>query len=431
MKFSTALVLMSLVLLKASLGLAAENVSSGKNSDANSGITIESLLKKTKSEPKNALAYFNLGVLYKKAGQNELAIASFDKVVELKSSLAPAAIYYKALTQSQIGKKEDAKKTIQGVNLEGLPENLKSQVTGFKNELFAVAEPEKQEVEAEDKAFSFSVDLSGGYNSNPAATNSPLPPTTGSDSTFEEKAGLGYRISESKVHDLSLSYYFSNSSYSTDTGYNYFYHEVTLPFGYYFENYRLRITPEYFNDNFGAANFSQSLGGTLDFALHADDTYWGLSLRGASLANLTSSYYYLTGTETKFQLYYETSTEKMRFLVNFAYNSFAYQDTTTLASSYVAYPISISYSWYWPKFDCTASVSEESRTYAVASATSSVARQDTKYYESLHAGYTVMSETQIYLETTATQNSSNYSTSSTGNYNYSQFTAMLGATYFY
>jgi tetratricopeptide (TPR) repeat protein len=61
--------------------------------------------------PKKALAYFNLGLTKYKMKDYKAAIENFDKVIKMKSYYVGAALYYRAISQMNLGDTEGAEKT--------------------------------------------------------------------------------------------------------------------------------------------------------------------------------------------------------------------------------------------------------------------------------------------------------------------------------
>ncbi len=94
----SALLIFSLAFPKAALGATEEEITRLSNEarlDSNSG-----------------LAFFNLGRAYDEIGRYPEALLSYEKVSELKSPLAPAALYYEALIYEKENQLEKAKRTI-------------------------------------------------------------------------------------------------------------------------------------------------------------------------------------------------------------------------------------------------------------------------------------------------------------------------------
>ena len=61
--------------------------------------------------PKEALAYFNLGLVKYKQGNFPEAIKNFDQVIKMRSYYVGAAFYYKAISLYNLEKNDEAVKT--------------------------------------------------------------------------------------------------------------------------------------------------------------------------------------------------------------------------------------------------------------------------------------------------------------------------------
>ncbi len=93
------------------------------------------LLSLVKTNPNNTLYWFNLGNSYYMQAKFDLAIDAFQKVVELKGNLAPAAQFYWAKTLLAANRKKEAIQKLESLLKVKLPPSLKEQVTNDLNKL--------------------------------------------------------------------------------------------------------------------------------------------------------------------------------------------------------------------------------------------------------------------------------------------------------
>ena len=386
--------------------------------------------------PHNALAFFNVGVSNQKAKKWNAAIAAYNKVVELKSPLSPAANYYKALIYNEHGRADLAQKLIVSLSHENLPPNLKQLVLSLKHHIFAEpdialvdpnleTETKKNRPPIEKKKVSGFIDLSAGNNSDPFADSSS--PTIGGapDTTEQVKAGADFLISAAADSEFRFDYNFSSNFYSKSTDANYFYHQLTAPFSYYFWAYRIKLTPIYQLDNYGGHVYSDSYGGSLDFAKHINNSYCGVNIQATAIKNKTTTDSYLSGGQNRFQVYFEFRTRVSRLMLTGALNQLSYEDTPALASSYISYPLTIAYTRYLRSAELTLSVGDEPKIYSKATP-ASVARSDNRVSFNIHAGYFFTRWYQLYADFTSIQNSSNFNSSAPANFNYYQNISVAG-----
>ena len=389
-----------------------------------------------KAHPKSALAYFNLAVMYTKVSKYKLAVLAYNRVIELNSPLAPVARYYKALIFAEHGQPDVAKKIISEIQLDDIPSNLKKRVLELKNQLFvdsAIEEEEQEEAEAatknsnqSEKKFYIYLDFGLGENSNPASVSSPTGTGLSSDRLTQLKLSSSYLLSADKESDFKFIYSYLGSFYAADVSYNYYYNLLSLPYSFYFSESRIKISPEFYSDSFGNQAYSQSTGGTFEYALKMGDDYWGFNIHAASLYNVSSVYYYLTGTQERFQTYYEWRWSSSKLLLSVGYNQYKYQDLSTLSSSYTSYPLSFAYSEYFRNYDYTFSFGEEVKIYPQATV-DPFARMDNRVFAAFHIDYNLSNQTQFYTEISIVQNQSNFNGSSVStNDSYSQTIFLIG-----
>jgi|GEM_PF-4426113 len=401
---------------------------------------VEKWQQKVQVNPNDGLAQFNLGVAYHRAKQWRLAVAAYDQTIQLKSSLAPVAIYYKALIYKQVGKIEVAKKIISQLNLADVPENLKQQVLLFKNKLYvqtmveelsgSSATPPPQATQSE-KWLSLSLDLSAGQNSNPATVADTSATGAGSDTQTAIRFSASSLLAASKTSDFQLLYSFAGTFLNQDGGYNYSFNQLSLPFSWYQSSTRFKLSPEFYIDNYGNQSYSQAPGGTIEVAIRVDDNYWGLSYHAATVTNLTSTYSYLSGSQGRIVAYYDMRWPSEKLYFGVTANKYTYQDTTSLSSSYSSYPVTVAYTAYFNQFDLTASIGEETRIYPKA-ANDSFARQDNRFFGTFHLGVNVATRMQLYFEASTSQNQSNFDgISTTSNDSYYQNVISVGVSAYY
>ncbi len=402
--------------------------------------------EKAASNPNSALAQFNLGVLYQKAQKWKAAVDAYDKVIALKSTLAPVAIYYKALVYEQNNRLEVARKLINQIDLNTVPDNFKQSIIDYKAKLNPDEAPKAEPTPApttetpaqeptpaptpEPSSFSASFDVSVGGNTNPSSTNDTSVSGYGTDAAQITKGGAGYSILADKTSDLRFDYYFYGSFYTLQTSSNYYSHTVSLPYSYYIDDYRFKISPEFTKDFYGGTAYSESAGGRLEASVRNGDSYFGVSYQAANLTNKTSSYTYLSGSQNQAQMYFENRSQEDRLLVSISATQYKYLDTTSYTSSYTSNPVGLTYTRYLGFVDMTFTLGYDSKTYAKAASSAYQARKDNKITAGIYTNHAFTNNLMGYLDLQTVSNSSNYdNTSTTGNYNYKGTTAMLGLSW--
>lgn len=111
------------------------------------------LQKLTKKKPGVALYWFNLGNARFMLNEYSRAISAYEKVIVLKSPLTPAALFYIAKTQKNLGQLEEAEKGLESLALMKLPVNLAQSVN---DDLLAVRQlraPQEEKLVAEGLKF--------------------------------------------------------------------------------------------------------------------------------------------------------------------------------------------------------------------------------------------------------------------------------------
>lgn len=400
--------------------------------------------EKAASNPSNALAHFNLGVLYQRAQKWKAAVDAYDKVIALKSTLAPVATYYKAMVYEQNNKIEVARKLVNQIDLNTVPENFKQSIIEYKAKLNpeeaakAEAAPaptptpapaENQAPAEEPSSFSASMDISVGANTNPSSTNDTSVSGYGTDAAQILKGGAGYSLFADKESDLRFDYYFYGSFFTQQVSSNYYSHTLSLPYSYYVDDFRFKISPEFTKDFYGGTAYSESAGGRIEGSVRNGDSYFGVSYQAANLTNKTSSYTYLSGSQNQAQVYFENRSQEDRFLLSVSATQYKYLDTSSYTSSYTSNPVGLTYTRYLGWADMTFTLGYESKSYTKAS-TSTKARSDQKITAGVYTNRSITSNLMGYLDIQTVSNSSNYDNSNTtGNYNYKGTTAMLGLSW--
>lgn len=406
------------------------------SSDVNQN-TSEFWLNKTRIEP-SSLTYFNLGVAYYREEKLDLALGAFKKVVAAKSPLEPVARYYSAIIYSKRGKNDSAKIQLAPISIQDLPPNLKNEILHFKNTLYAedlivdIAADEETEEEdvAEYLVNTFaSIDLSYGTNSNPLFY--PKSSTTSSDTDNQTlgKFRLGTDLIQYASTQLSLDYFYYGSAYTKTGDANFDYHNVTIPLSYRGEKWSFKIYPEFYRDRYANVAYSEQAGTGLELGLQLNPYYWGLTFQSLSIKNQTQNYSYLSGNANKYSLFLDKKMSSGRLYSGLGLSTYSYQDTSSLASSYNALSLFLSYTFYWGKFDFSIAGSSEIKTYAkLASDTTN--RQDNRKNLTLNLGYYPNRKLKIYLEQNQSQSESTF-TSTSIDYDYTQSVSSIGLKYYF
>lgn len=93
-------------------------------------------------QPKKGLYWFNIGNCFFMAGDHAQAVASYDKVVQLRSPLASAAKLYKAKALLKMNQTEGSRKLLAELQSESLPAGLRADfaLELYQQEMYAQAE---------------------------------------------------------------------------------------------------------------------------------------------------------------------------------------------------------------------------------------------------------------------------------------------------
>lgn len=398
---------------------------------------LESLKKETVSNPQNALAFFNLAVSYHKNKKWNAAVAAYDRVVELKSPLAPVALYYKALIYYDHWRFTPAKAILAEIQTEGLPINISQMVADLKTKISEqdyddesnaslLIEDAPGQDKPNEKHFTGYFDASIGYNSNPYAGNSsPLPYTPMADTTEQLRAGVDFLMSYSQKTDLRLDYDFNGSFFSKQAGDNYYYHLLSLPFAYYYKKIRLKFTPNYFADNYGGDNYSIYYGAAIESTLHSGDTYWGATLSAGAIKNQTSYDAQYSGSRQRLTLYLQKRKRNSLFDFSMAFNQINYEDDAITTRSYVSYPINLAYTRNFNSLEVALTLGQETKSFPKATLMTAQ-RTDNRYIFDLRAGYYFTRWYQLYVDFAYLNNISTFDSAATGYYSFQQTKAVGG-----
>jgi hypothetical protein len=410
--------------------------------DINNNQSYEFWQSKIAKNPEEALNYFNLGVLYQKNNEMNKAIDNYSKVISLGSKLSPVALYYQARAYEGLNQIDKAKNAISKINLKDVPEKLKQKILVYKNNLFA-ADFKNSEIDTSqsaptqneptnssaEKRVSLFFEVSKGTNSNPSSYSDSSSSSISSDQQFQAQAGLDLLIDYSNQYDLKVNYYYSQIRYDQQTGLNYSFQDINLPISFYIDQWRVKLSGEYFSDIFDSSNYAIQKGGLFDISYKAKDQYFNLSLQTNNIKNQTSSYSYLSGYQNKFLIGYESRWADSKTSLKLYSSNYSYVDTSTLGSSYQSYGISLGYTKYFSDLEFAVSTTLENKLFVKASSDTS-ARVDLKSYTSLQIGYNLASFCRIYVEGDYSLNKSNFNTSSNDK-NYKQSLILLGLSLSY
>lgn len=387
--------------------------------------------QKVQEEPRLALNHFNLGVLLHKNKDYAGAIEQYDKVIELHSPLNAAAVYYKAQALESLGRTDEAKNILSTLSLQDVPLQFKERILTYKNRLFAESlnlpqdEDEKTpRTQKSEKRLSLFLDYSRGSNSNPESTNENTSTSVTADQQSQVRAGVDVLALYSANYDVKIDYAYLKTTYDKQSALNYSYHDITLPVAYYVDNARVKVTPEFFRDSYGNDVFSEQAGASFDYTYKFGDNYFGLTLLSTSIKNKTTTYSYLTGSQTKLQLSYTQNFSSSKTIYRLYTSRYNYQDTPTLASSYVTGGLNLGYTVYAGYFDFSLSANFEVKNY-VRAPTTTTPRTDFKSSVDLEIGLVASQYLRFYGEGSYTDNRSNYNTTA-DDHNYKQSLLLLG-----
>jgi hypothetical protein len=403
---------------------------------------IDLLESKVQANPQDALSYFNLGAYLYRAKRYRSAIAAYDTVVSLKSSLAPVALIYEAGIYLKFGKIDKAKAALQGVEISSLPPNLKKSALLLKNRLFlsgfaeeadisktpnAVTPPTETKEPKASRSFSALADLSYGYNSNPQTLANTGGGNSPGDQQTQIKAHADYQIDAASDYDLKFDYAFSGIYFSHEHSSNYVYHDLTLPIAWYFDLYRVRLTPEFYFDYYGGPSFSRAIGGTIDISKKVGSSYLGFSYLHQAIHNVSSEYSYLTGAQDKVQASLQSQWSHSSTFINFYVGRLKYEDSASLESSYSLVGANAGYRYVLGHFDLNLALAYEIHLYGQA-ADDPFARRDYKLYDDIQLGYNLSHLWHLYFDTNHTDNRSNFNSAS-NDHSYLQSIYIGGFTY--
>lgn len=387
--------------------------------------------QKIKEKPNQAINYFNLAVVLQKNGKFQEAIDQYNKSIELKSSLTPVAIYYKARAYESLGNKTEAQRLISSINLEKIPTQLKSRVLAYKNKLFAdsvedlINETETTPPAIKDeKRLSLFLDYSWGRIYNPSSYSKIYSSSITTESQKLFKAGVDVLAAYNSYFDLKFNYFYSQTNYDQTTSLNYKYHDFNLPVSFYFAQSRIKVNAEYFTDSYEETKYSEQNGISVDYAYKLSDNYLNLWIQKNEIKNKVDSYSYLSGQQYKYLLGFEQNFALSKMAYRFYYSDYKYQDTTSLGASYVIYGLNLSYSYQLSRLDMLFSATGEIKNYKLA-ALSPPARKDQRWLLNSEIGYSVSPFLRIYLNGSTVTNQSNYDTT-TNDVTYNQYLYSLG-----
>lgn len=376
---------------------------------------------KTVSEPQNALAFFNLGVAYEQESDLDQALNSYEQVIALQSPLSVVALYYEASIFYRRGQWSQSQAILQVIAAQELPPHLKQRVTDLQKKV--------QEAMAGDqeKTWSVFLDASAGYNSNPQTLSDVTTSHLSADTQTQYKASLDAQLLASPWYEGRINYFFSGSFFQDQGGSNYTYQTLTLPWFLYDDLYRLKVAPEYFTDTYGNRDFSHSYGGTIEVTRKVSPFYLGLSYLYLNIDNVSSSYSYLSGSQQTLSFFYEQKWTSARLYVSVSGNQFNYQDSPSLAASYVSPSFNISFSYFFEPFDIILNAGSELRYYHQA-ADDLFARQDWRYNCDMQWGYSWNKRARTYLYVGSSTDNSNFNDVINQD-SYQQYRAGLGLSW--
>lgn len=394
--------------------------------------SIEYWKAQIRENPNQAINYFNLAVALRKKRKFRSAIKAFAMSIRKGSKLEPVARYYMAQIYKEKNRIDYAKSVIAEVDVNKAPENLKQRILILKNNLmFAQPEPEpeavsdelreaqQEEAPPDEKRFSIYLDGSYGSNDNPGYEHTP---TYSNDSQTKYSGTLGYIFWLESTYDWSANYTYSGTTYAKNDSSNSSYHDVTLPFSYYFKYLRLRLTPEYLKDTYGSSDFSQTYGSAFDATYKDDSWQYIFYLQHLMMSMDNSTYDYLAGNVNKFKVSVKKTFESSYLSLGLAHHNYNYEDASS-ASSYKNFVADLTWGMYFDNLDVTPYLAYETRRYDVVES-SDTARKDSKWTYNLQIGYAFNRYLRLYADATRYDNSSNNSTS----YGYNQTTYIGGLT---
>ncbi len=386
-----------------------------------------------KQNPNTALNYFNLGVILQKQNQLKKAVINYNKVIELKSKLTPMAIYYKAQAYESVGNIPKAKELIKEISLENIPDKMKQTILNYKNKLFAsdvdisLLQQEPSDNKPDQRLFLY-IEYSSGTNSNPASSSNSSTSIT-KDTQSLLKAGVDVLIDYSSFYDIKIEDFYSQTTFKDQQTLNYKYNDLTLPISFYFDSYKLKLTPEYFSDYDQTTFFSDQKGASAELTYKSTDTYYNFLIQTNRILNKTTTYDYLSGYQNKFSFGVDQKWSTSKASSKVYFSDYHYVDTSTLVSSYKSYGLNLSYSAFLENFDFSVSGVFEYRIFAKA-LTDNLARQDQRTYLDLQIGYTFLNSFRLFADANTNTNQSNFN-SATNDKNTKQtiFLGGLSASY--
>lgn len=359
-------------------------------------------------------------------------------MIKLNSTLIPVALYYQALAYESLNQLDKTKNLLIKIKIESLTPQLKIEVLAYKNRIFMNSSKEennsldksadsKSNARAyrksdDEKRLSLFFDYSNGQNSNPDA----LSVAVIADTQAQLKLGIDYLIDFSKYYDVKGNYYYSKTTFSQLTASNYFYHDLTAPFSFYFYSFRLKITPEYLIDYYDDILFSNQNGLAIDFSYKTQDNYFSFLAQTNNINNKSTSSSYLTGSENKFQLELDQNWSLSKIDYKIYFSDYHYIDTPALASSYHAYGFTVGYTQTVFNLEGNLSGSFENKSFVKVNSNPE-ARQDQKFTLDFILGYDFYNYFRIYADGSYSSNQSNLNTTAS-NKNYNQSLILLGLT---
>lgn len=355
---------------------------------------------KVRLSPENSLNYFNLAVAYHKKGKLKRAMKYYRKTIQMKSRLAPVCFLYMARIYRSKDKVEKALDLLSEIDLEKSPPRFKKRVEFLIVELLSESAKD-QEHEDQEKRWDIYWDIALGSNSNPSFVESGAE----TDLQYQTDIYLSLKLLEGQRYQLSSSYGFNSVSYLEQPNSNTTYHEVSLPFSYYWSHSRLQWTPQFLVDTYDGDEFSYNPGMSLDWTMKRQEHYWGAYYQYTKASVIDSESSYLNGETHQAKLHWSRYRKTDRWSVNLNYGDFKYDDTDDIISTYQSPGFSVKRTYYWKNWDFSFYGAFEKRQYTAD--TDFFVRKDEKRQGAISLGYVFSQWFRGYLSATHIKNQSN------------------------
>lgn len=454
---------------------AIELISQNKYTEA-----IVELSTSLKTNNKDAVDWFNLGVASYKNKNYPASVRALQKVVELKSDLKDAALYYKALGEFNQLQNETALRSIGAISdtsrfyktgnelkaaienqsddifleakaafeeedYEGCVESIKDSLlsdhpTGIqllekcKNKITEASSPAPVIAQKESSKIYISARLNGSSSNNAYLTNSATTRRFSLEAAFAAEylysaessdfgAGITYESSASGSGSTSSSRTIDGRESQT---------MLYAPYTKYFSNQEISAEPYYSATTVDSISAYYQQGLSLNYIYNWSDYNFSFSPELSRKIARNTTYAYMEGTYSsmKAALSYEKESTKASLYINPSLSATADESVTGGTIPYANRAIDVGATmaqWLGQSYKISAVFSSSKKNYT--NKYSSIYREDQTRYFKIQGLYKSTANTKVYIESANTTNVSNYDNTQLVNKNYTENVISLGVVF--